>query len=374
MNSSSVTPDVSFDAARLAPLFAALEADAPRHDFYQVLRQVDAAVGAPLGRAARPADEPLRLTQQASLTFAPASLAHCEVDAAGRQRLAVLNFGLFGPNGAMPLHLSEYLQERQQHHHDHTLARFCDMFQHRMILLFYRAWADCQAAPSLDRPGREPFGRFAASLAGLGQPTLRNRDSLPDHHKLLHVGHLADRSRHPQGLCAPLASLLQVPVALVEHCRHWLELSPPDRTHLGGITATSERAQAAGPPGRSRLGQGAIAGARVPDVQHRFRLRIGPLPLADFERCLPGRLRFRQIRDWVRNYLGLELAWDAQLVLRREQVPATQLGMQGQLGWTSWLGVAPGRRAVDADDVCLNLERLSRRPLPDQPEPETPHV
>ena len=371
---SSPAPEVALEAARLAPLFAALEADAPRHDFYQVLRQVDAAVSAPLGRAARPADEPLRLTQQASLVFAPASLSHCEVDAAGHHRLAVLNFGLFGPNGAMPLHLSEYLQERQQHHHDHTLARFCDLFQHRMILLFYRAWADCQAAPSLDRPGRDTFGRFVASLAGLGQPTLRNRDSLPDHHKLLHVGHLASRSRHPQGLCAPLSALLSVPVALIEHCRQWLELAEPDRTHLGGAMARGAPSNLTGGQGSSRLGLGAIAGARVPDVQHRFRLRIGPLPLADFERCLPGRLRSRQVRDWVRNYLGLELAWDAQLVLRRDQVPATQLGVQGQLGWTSWLGQAPGRRAKDADDVCLNLERLSRLALTDQPEPETDHV
>ena len=163
-------------------------------------------------------------------------------------------------------------------------------------------------------------------------------------------------------------------MVLLEHWRHWLELAESDRTHLGGITATGERAQAAAAKGHSRLGQGAIAGARVPDVQHRFRLRIGPLPLADFERCLPGRLRFRQIRDWVRNYLGLELAWDAQLVLRRDEVPATRLGVQGQLGWTSWLGLAPGRRAADADDVCLNLERLSRLALPDQHEPETDHV
>ena len=98
----------------------------------------------------------------------------------------------------------------------------------------------------------------------------------------------------------------------------------------------------------------------MPDVQFKFRLRLGSMPLKEFERYLPGRDRFTQVRDWVRNYVGVELAWDARLLLQREEVPATRLGAYGQLGWTSWLGMPPGRRQRDADDVLLDMERLSR--------------
>jgi type VI secretion system protein ImpH len=355
---------------RLGKLFAGLASDASQFDFYYVLRHVDAALAGPvpLGRAARPREEPLRLTQHASLVFAPTALHQYKpgVAAYGLGRLSVQHFGLFGPNGALPQHLTEYVQERILHNKDETLARFCDIFQHRMILLFYRAWADCQAANSLDRPDRDAFGRYAASLVGLGQPSLKDRDSVPDHLKLHHAGHLARLTRNAEGLTRPLSALLRTPVAVQEYCLQWLKLAEGERTRLSSVSlagAGSKQRIELG-SAASRLGQGAIAGERVPDVQHKFRLRLGSMPLRQFEEFLPGRTRFLQVRDWVRNYLGVELAWDARLVLRRDEVPATRLGAYGQLGWTSWLGMPAGRRPRDADDVLLDPERLSRTHSP----------
>jgi type VI secretion system protein ImpH len=365
-----VTTHQNADAAapqvRLGKLFAGLEADASQFDFYYALRHVDATIAGPipLGRAARPRDEPLRLTQHASLVFAPTALHQYKpgVAAYGMGRLSVHHFGLFGPNGALPQHLTEYVQERSLHSRDDTIARFCDIFQHRMILLFYRAWSDCQAVTSLDRPDRDAFGRFAASLVGLGQASLKNRDTVPDHLKLHHAGHLARPTRNAEGLVRPLAALLRVPVAVQEFCLQWLTLAEGERTRLTSVAlagAGSKQRIELG-AASSRLGQGAIAGAKVPDVQHKFRLRLGSMRLREFERYLPGRDRFLQVRDWVRNYLGVELAWDARLLLRKDEVPAARLGMYGQLGWTSWLGMPPGRRTRDAEDVLLDIERLSR--------------
>ena len=351
--------------AALESLFTKLAVDATQFDFYHVLRQVDAAVPGflPLGRALRPRNEPLRLTQHVSPAFAPASLHEYKPGEAahGFGRLSVNNFGMFGPNGVLPLHLTEYVQERILHNRDHTIARFCDVFQHRMILLFYRAWADCQAANSLDHPERDGFGRYAASLVGLGQVSLRHRDSVPDHLKLHHAGHLCRQTRNVEGLVRPLAALLRIPVALNEYCLQWLKLAIEDRSRLLSATLAGK-----GSPHRvelgltsSRLGQGAIAGVRVPDVQHKFRLILGAMRFQEFERFLPRGDRFLQVRDWVRNYLGVELAWDARLILVKEEVPAVRLGIYGQLGWTSWLGRPSGRRSKDADDVLLDIERLT---------------
>jgi len=86
---------------------------------------------------------------------------------------------------------------------------------------------------------------------------------------------------------------------------------------------------------------------------------LGAMRFNEFERYLPGNDRFCQVRDWVRNYLGVELAWDARLILVKEEVPATRLGVYGQLGWTSWLGMPAKKRCRDADDVLLNMERLT---------------
>jgi type VI secretion system protein ImpH len=351
---------------RLAKLFSGLEADAAQFDFYYTLRHIDANVpgGMPLGRAPRPRDEPLRLTQHVSLIFAPATLYKYRPDVAanGLGRLSVHHFGLFGPNGALPGHLTEYVQERILHFKDETIARFCDIFQHRLILLSYRAWADCQPAPSLDSPGRDHFSRYAASLIGFGQPTLRQRDSVPDHLKLHHAGHLARLTRNPEGLVRALSALVRVPVSLKEYCLQWLKMAVADQTRLTSVAIAGEGGLHRIELGSdsSRLGQGAIIGTRVPDVQHKFRLRLGAMSLVEYERYLPGSVRFLQVRDWVRNYLGVELAWDAQLILKKDEVPAAQLGNYGQLGWTSWLGMPQGKRLRDAEDLSLDMERLSK--------------
>ena len=351
---------------RLAHLFSGLATDATRFDFYYTMRHIDANMESdfPLGRAPRPRFEPLRLTQHPSLIFAPSTLYQYRegVAAQGLGRLAVHHFGLFGPHGALPQHITEYVQERILHYKDETMARFCDIFQHRLILLSYRAWADCQAVASLDRPDRDHFGRYAASLIGLGQPSLQNRDSVPDHLKLHHAGHLVRMTRNPEGLTRPLAALLRVPVALREYCIQWLRLAESDRTRLLSVASAGDGGQHRIELGTaaSRLGQGAIAGAKVPDAQHKFRLRIGAMSLPEFERYLPGGIRFTQVRDWVRNYIGVELAWDAQMVLKREEVPSARLGAYGQLGWTSWLGMPADRRKKDVDDVILDAERLTR--------------
>ncbi len=352
-------------SARLEKLFAGLAVDATQFDFYYTLRYVDACTpgAAPLGRAPRPRDEPLRLTQHASLMFAPSTLYLYKpgVAAHGLGRLAVHHFGLFGPNGPLPQHLTEYVQERTLHYKDETIARFCDIFQHRMILLSYRAWADCQAATSLDNPGRDHFGRYAASLIGMGQPSLKGRDSVPDHLKLHHAGHLARLTRNPEGLVRALSALVRVPVVLREYCLQWLKMAAGDLTRLSSVATAGDGGQHRIELGASssRLGQGAIIGSMVPDVQHKFRLRLGAMSLTEFERYLPGGIRFLQVRDWVRNYMGVELAWDAQVVLKREEVPSARLGSYGRLGWTSWLGMPPGKRVADADDVMLDMERLT---------------
>jgi type VI secretion system protein ImpH len=96
----------------------------------------------------------------------------------------------------------------------------------------------------------------------------------------------------------------------------------------------------------------------VPDRQHRFRIRIGPLSLVQYERLLPVGSQFKLTIDWVRNYVGYEYAWDMQLVLKKDEVPFTTLGGTSRLGWTSWLHNSPARD--DADDFAVSPEAIIR--------------
>ncbi len=324
-------------------LFAAL-AEAPhRYDFYQTLRRIECLFDEQprWGEALRPVDESIRLGQDADLSFAPTSLAGFQPAEKGRApRLSVRLFGLLGPNGPLPLHLTEYVRERMRNAGDPTLSRFLDLFHHRFLALFYRAWAQAQPHVNHDRPGDDRFHTYLGALVGLAPPALRGRDSVPDLAKFFHTGALIRHARSADGLAAILRDFFRVPVQIEELVGHWLHLAVADRGYLARRGCT--------------LGAGAVLGAEVWDRQSKFRIRLGPLTRAQYESFLPGGAALRQLVDWVRNYLCFELEWEVRLVMKQAEVPSVRLQDGARLGWTTWLGT---RRADnDANDACLAAE------------------
>lgn len=330
--------------AHALPFGGDLRARPWRYDLFMLLRWIEArSPSTPrLGSATRPHEEIIRVGQRPSLRFAPANLDSVADDGRGRLRIKQHGFGLFGPGGPLPLHLTEYVRDRSENARDGTLEAFADVFHHRFALLFYRAWSQGQATVSMDRPGQDRHADYVASLIGYGDGGLRRRDAVPDHAKLFAAGHLARQTRNPSGLTAVLSGFFGCRVSIEERRFQWLELERDDLTRLGDRRESS------------CVGRGAICGLAVADRQYRFRLRLGPLDLPSYEAFLPGGPRCVQLRDWVRNYVGYEFRWDACLVLACEAVPTTALGGGNRLGWTSWLG----RRgqATDADDLVLDIE------------------
>ena len=82
-------------------------------------------------------------------------------------KLSVNFLGLFGPNGPIPLHITEYARERQRHARDHTLVEFLESFQSSYLSLFYRAWAVNQKAADLDRRKTARFPAYIGTLFGI---------------------------------------------------------------------------------------------------------------------------------------------------------------------------------------------------------------
>jgi type VI secretion system protein ImpH len=325
--------------------FAALADEPHRYDFYQTLRRLEClfADKPRWGEALRPVDEPVRFGQEPDLSFAPASLAAFgSTPGGGPPRLRVRLFGLLGPNGPMPLHITEYARERLRHAGDPTLSRFLDLFNHRFIALFYRAWAQAQPHVSRDRPGEDRFASLVAAFVGIAPPMLRNRDTVVDTAKLFHSGSLIRQARNAEGLTSIVGQFFGVVTRVEQFVGHWLHLGLAERTHLAHEGA--------------RLGSGAILGRRVWDRQHKFRLHLGPLTLTQYEAFLPGGARIQQLVDWVRMYLCFEFEWDVRLQLKQHEVPRLRLARGARLGWTTWLG----HRRVDGDaaDLCLNAEAL----------------
>ncbi|WP_409071534.1 type VI secretion system baseplate subunit TssG, partial [Klebsiella pneumoniae] len=135
-------------------LLAGMAAAPWDYDFFQALRRIECeSPQLPrLGHSVRLADDPLRLGQKPDCTFAPSTLA--SVSQAGTAAVARPDqffVGRTGPNGPLPLHLTEYARERQRNVNDATFKRFMDVCPHRLLTLFYRAWAEARPEISHDR-------------------------------------------------------------------------------------------------------------------------------------------------------------------------------------------------------------------------------
>ena len=167
---------------------------------------------------------------------------------------------------------------------------------------------------------------------------MRGRDEVPDAAKRAFTGLLGRQSRNAEGLASILRGFFRVPVDVEPFTAHWMALPEHLYTRLG----RNDLAQ---------LGQTAVIGGRVWDMQSKFRLVIGPLSFAQYERFLPRHPSQRRLADWVRNYTGFEFKWDCKVVLKRDEVPTLTLGYGGRLGWTTWLGTRLAE--TDADDLVV---------------------
>ncbi len=293
-----------------------------------------------IGYSWSPAQDPVRFAQSPALDFAPSTLESLQQKDPSRPPVMYCRqFGLFGPNGPLPLCLTEYARERILHHGDATFAAFCNVFHHRLLSFFFRAWADAQKTVDLERPSDQHWSHFVGSLIGLGMDSLLARDSVPDRAKLYFAGRLVQQNRNAEGLEAIVQDFFGVRTEVWTFVGRWLKLPPGSGCQLGDS------------PHTGTLGGSVIVGSRIWTCQLHFRLRLGPMKLVEYERLLPTGGSFRRLCDWIRYYAGEHYSWDVRLVLAKEEVPAIQMGRAGRLGWTTWLKTKPFDH--DADDLVL---------------------
>ncbi len=356
-----------------------LFAEGHAFDFFQAVRLLGRLLPGrrPVGREAPPDAEVVRFRTLASLNF-PASTVHEVLPAAGGKPpvLRVTFLGLTGPTGVLPSHYTELLMRLEREAkgpEKRALADWLDLFNHRLIALFYRAWEKYRFPLAYERGEAtraepDPFTQGVFSLVGLGMPGLRGRlrvsappdvpgggervlARVEDLALLYYAGLLAHRPRTAAGLEALLGDYFGLPVCVRQLQEQWLILEPASQSRLGEA-------------GRSEVGTTLVVGERVWDAQSKFRVRLGPLRYREFLAFLPDRTAvaerkaFFVLAHLVRLYAGPELDFDVQLVLSAAEVPACRLA-EGErpgprLGWNTWVGSGP--RADDAEDAVFEGE------------------
>jgi type VI secretion system protein ImpH len=298
----------------------------------------------------RPEAEAVLFRGSPTLAFQPSAVQDARASRSGPFELTVNMFGLVGASGALPHHYTSLIIQRLRDK-DESLRRFLDLFLHRLASLFHRAWEKYRLPFAYERfrsesgLGDDPVTWGLYCLAGMGTGGLRGRLDLPDELVLFHVGHFSHAPRNAASLEAILREYFQLPLVVEQMSPRWLSLDRDDRSSLG----------------RSNHGMkgGIIVGRRVRDLQGKFRIRVGPLRLEEFRRLMPGGDILGPMWQLTRLYVGPDLDFDVLPILRKEDVPGTQLrasaapAQRARLGYNTWAKTRTPAR--DAEDAVFRL-------------------
>jgi type VI secretion system protein ImpH len=340
-----------------APLSEELFHEPYRFDFFQAVRLLErlargsgASAHQPVGLDHPPQQEVVRFRAHNALSF-PASPIHelrSQADAPTAPPEMVVSFmGLTGATGVLPFHYTRLLIQRQRLK-DHTLRDFFDLFNHRTISLFYRAWEKHRIPVLYERSQVEDTEDVATrclfSLVGRGTAGQRGRHLFDDSIFLFFAGHFAHYPRNASALGSILRGYFRCEIAVEQMHGQWLYLDQENRSQLPTALRGSGR--------YAELGVDARLGDRVWDLQSKFRLRVGPLAFSLYRRLLPDGDMLRPLAQLTRAYVGSDLDFDVQLVLQRDDIPHCQLpGAPAadcpRLGWNTWLFSQPSPRDVD---------------------------
>jgi len=301
-----------------------------RFDFFQAVRLLlrMSSGREPVGRFVNPNREAVRFGVRQALSFPPSNIDEILWDAE-IPRLHVAFMGLTGPAGVLPYCYSELIASRTRDR-DRTLADFLNIFNHRMISLFYRAWEKYRFGAIYERDGTDRVSQYLMSLIGLGSAGLQDRLAVGDQTLLFYAGLLSLQTRSAAALKNILEDYFEVPVEVVEFIGVWRQLAPDNQCIFDVGDSYSEQ-----------LSVGAVVGDAIWDQQSRIRLKLGPLSEEQYLSFLPTGSAYVPLRELTRFFCGPDLEVEAQLILKRPEVPRCDLGKDDQagprLGWFTWI-------------------------------------
>ena len=316
-------------------------------EFFQAVRLLE-RLGEdrqPVGHFSSPDSEVVRFRAHLSTAFPASEIQSLADDAKGQPVMEVNFMGLFGPLGVLPLYYTELIAERVRLR-DTALRDFLDIFNHRVISLFYRAWEKYRFPISYERGELDHVSHRLLDFIGLGTPGLQNRQAVPDDVLIFYSGLLSQQPRSAVALEGLLTDYFEAPVEVEQFVGSWYKLDASTQFCMRDGSDVSEQ-----------LGLGAVVGDEIWETQARVRLKIGPLALERYLDFLPSGTAYGPLRAITEFYAGLDIDFEVQLILRRAEVPSCELGGQGdtapRLGWLTWAKTAPMDR--DPDETILML-------------------
>jgi len=300
--------------------------DSPsEHDFYQAVfalqRQLKQgkAQHRKVGHDSLPKNELIRFKSEQHLGFPGQPISKVTNNGTNNDEISVdmlVSFmGLTGPSGVLPNHYSELILERLKFR-DTGMKDFYDLFNHRIISLFYRAWEKYRFSVHLQNNSQndsqsnlDPFTETIAKLSGN-----KNRN-------MYYAGILNKRIRSVDGLTCILQHFTQSKVVVNQFKGKWQTLDTSEQTRLGA------RQQ---PEGQfASLGVDASIGSRVWDINSAIEIHITPDENNQLRQHKNRIDIVKEMKDLIGSYLGVGTKYKLYLDVEQQNVPIVQLSKKG---------------------------------------------
>ena len=345
------------DMRHIEPLVASLLARAPRMNFMQLCRLLEARAPDLPGFGQRDTldHEPVRFRPRPRMGFPAGEIAGVEFDDHDDPYYSeplppgvrTTFMGLYGVDAVMPTHYLDDIVQREEGHE--AVEAFLDQFNHRVVTRLYRAWKKYRYPETFRYGGADGHSKNLLCLVGLGWGNKPARSGLPDARALSLLGLLIQRTRTPEGLAGVVA--LGAPGIDVRVDEFW-----PVVKRAGKAQPLSARSVDHREKGRG-LGGGYVLGKRLPYRSRAVRVTLAPQNAQQARDLLPGAWRHRDVMALLKLYIGTKADVHLRMQMSSRFAPQPAVGQQRdeaapRLGWTVVLPARDERVITVELGVC----------------------
>lgn len=321
-----------------------LEEEGYRFNFFQAIKLIeDKYPKRPRVGHLGPFDkEVVRIAPSTDLCFSPTDIHRIErTEQEDGQTIWNLyeNFlGLYGPNAATPIFIAEMIAQCPED--DDALRSFLDIFNHRLLSLYYRAWKKHNLAASIEAGWGDPVSVALGAMIGRDPLTPPTDWLIPPERLLRYANYFSSSNRPAAGLESLLSDYFELDtVRVIQFVPRKFRSRSLRQSQLGGT---------------GKLGESFVLGDTINDITGQYKIRIENLSRKEFDSFQPGTHRFGELRFLANLYTRHQLDFRLELVLKPGEGGPARISNEkpiGALGRSAWIGDPSEHETVATLDV-----------------------
>ena len=298
-----------------------------------------------LGHTGPVEDEIAQLLPNNTLGFPAADIGRIELheNSTGSDKWKLFqNFlGLYGPNSAAPIFIAESVNQCIDA--EDPLKDFLDIFNHRVISLYYRAQKKNSVIKTVSTTHSNPISNILHAMMGHDFNMDETNWDVGPSKLLRHCGLFSSSNRNPNGLEKLVSDYFSLSdVHVIPFARRRIKIPQSSQGRLSTFQ------------NQAALGESFILGEVIEDITGQFILRIKMPDMQTFKQFQPGEKQYNELIFLVNMYVQYRLGFTLEFIIPTEEIRSMAISgvnPSGKLGQSSWVGSPSEKETI----VTINV-------------------